>query len=256
MASVWEWETQWYGLCTFAVLIGSWFASCAPFIFIDYFRLAEKYRIQHGPGGGPASAAASPANRSLARKMVALNWCWQLPTLIFASPFLRRVFPAETSAPTWWQFPIFFCVSFVLHDISFYTYHRILHEVPGLYRRFHKPHHVFTAPVAWMSHATHPVEQMLQGIGGMAGPLVWANVFGLPVYTWWVWLALIQFQGVMDHTGYDFPVPLDIFGLIPGCGGTKFHDDHHKYFTCNYAACFSIIDDIMGTSRRCRIKAP
>ena len=37
-----------------------------------------------------------------------------------------------------------------------------------------------------------------------------------------------QLQGVLDHTGYEFPY--DPLAIVPGVGGTKFHDDHHKYF--------------------------
>ena len=57
----------------------------------------------------------------------------------------------------------------------------------------------------------------------------------------------MQLQGVMDHSGYDLPAPWDCFGMLPGFGGTKFHDEHHQYFQGNYAAALSVIDDVMGT---------
>ena len=59
----------------------------------------------------------------------------------------------------------------------------------------------------------------------MTGPLIWATAYGLSVHAWWGWLALVQVQGVMDHSGYDLPAPLDVFKLLPGFGGTKFHDE-------------------------------
>ena len=114
---------------------------------------------------------------------------------------------------------------------------------PSLYRRFHKPHHAFTAPFAASSHALHPVEMMLQAVGAMAGPAL----FGFPLYMLWGYLALRQAQGVLDHIGYELPV--DPCGWIPGVGGTTFHDDHHKYFLCNYASCFSFLDWLGGTMR-------
>mmetsp|Transcript_10175 Transcript_10175/g.22053 ORF Transcript_10175/g.22053 Transcript_10175/m.22053 type:complete len:191 (-) Transcript_10175:76-648(-) len=179
--------------------------------------------------------------------MVLINWAWVIPTTILAAPVLSSLFPMSAPAPTLMRAPLIAVLWFILHDMSFYCYHRTLHEVPWLYKWFHKPHHMCTAPFAWSSHATHPVEMMLQSIGAMTGPLIWAALYGLPIYAWWCWLALVQLQGVMDHSGYDFPAPFDCFAMLPGFGGTKFHDEHHKYFNGNYAAAFSVIDDVMGT---------
>jgi sterol desaturase/sphingolipid hydroxylase (fatty acid hydroxylase superfamily) len=67
-----------------------------------------------------------------------------------------------------WQLPFFFLVD----DLCFYGYHRALHSNPEWYRRFHKQHHAFKAPYALVSHATHPLEMMLQSVGAMAGPLL------------------------------------------------------------------------------------
>ena len=101
-------------------------------------------------------------------------------------------------------------------------YHRWLHADRDRYIRFHKPHHIFTAPFCWTSHAVHPVEMLLQSVGAMVGPVF----LGMNLRTLWVWLAVRQWQGVLDHTGYELPI--DPIGWIPGVGGTKFHDNHHK----------------------------
>eukprot|EP00658_Telonema_sp_P-2_P017287 TRINITY_DN16698_c0_g2_i1.p1 TRINITY_DN16698_c0_g2~~TRINITY_DN16698_c0_g2_i1.p1 ORF type:complete len:154 (-),score=23.92 TRINITY_DN16698_c0_g2_i1:175-636(-) len=121
------------------------------------------------------------------------------------------------------------------------VYKRQLHAHPELYRRFHKPHHIFTAPFAWTSHAVHPVEMSLQSVGAMMGPIV----FGFGREQLWLWLVLRQWQGVMDHIGLE--LPMDPLCWLPGLGGTKFHDQHHQYFNANYASCFSFIDDLFGT---------
>lgn len=76
-----------------------------------------------------------------------------------------------------------------------------------------------------------------RSVGTMAGPLLFA--FSLPQL--WIWMALRQLQGVLDHIGID--CPFDPLHYIPGVGGTVFHDDHHRVFTKNYASCFSVIDD-------------
>jgi len=236
-----------YGLGTYAVLLGSWLAACAPFFLLDRLHLVERYRIQRTPDGKRVPAACDPRVKAEAKRLVLTNWTWLLPAVLAAAPVLKRLFPADAAPPAW-QFVLPIALLwFVLHDCSFYCYHRTLHEVPWLYRRFHKPHHRLTAPFAWGSHAVHPVEMALQSLGAMSGPLLWSIVFGLPVHAWWLWLALIQIQGVMDHSGYALPLPFDVFAMLPGFGGTRFHDEHHQYFNGNYAAALSVIDDVMGT---------
>lgn len=103
--------------------------------------------------------------------MAGLNWCWLPFALLFASPLLQLRFALETPAHWWWSFPAQILASFVVDDIWFYAYHRYLHEHPKLYILYHKPHHVFTAPCAWTSHAVHPVEMLLQRCvsGGLGG---------------------------------------------------------------------------------------
>jgi methylsterol monooxygenase len=241
-----------YGVGTYCVLLGSWAASSAPFVALNHFGIAERYRMQPASGGG---SPVSSEIYKIALRMVSTNWILVFVAVTLGAPVIKWLFPAD--APTAVACTLtrslgVIVLWFFLHDFSFYWYHRVLHEVPSLYRRFHKPHHIFTAPFGWMSHATHPVELTLQSVGGMAGPLIWSFAYGLNLKTWWAWLALIQVQGVMDHCGYEFPWPLDLFGCLPGLGGTAFHDDHHRLFTCNYAAVFSVIDHIFGTSRRCK----
>ena len=172
--------------------------------------------------------------------MAGINWVGLAVVTVAASPGIEWLFPPR-AIPGLMTIVVYFAVSFLLDDLWFYAYHRTLHSSPGLYKRFHKPHHVFTAPFAWTSHAVHPVEMMLQSIGALCGPLL----FGFGRELLWLWLVVRQWQGVLDHTGYELPV--DPIGWIPGVGGTKFHDEHHQYFNANYASCFSFIDDIFGT---------
>ena len=91
---------------------------------------------------------------------------------------------------------------------------------------------------------------LLQSVGAMFVPVI----LGMNRKVYWIWLAIRQYQGILDHCGYEeLPLLLDPFSFLSNVGqgqlfgGTKFHDDHHLHFDCNYASCFSIIDTIMGT---------
>jgi len=227
---------------TYGVLLASWVGCCLPFEIMDRFRLFAEYKIQDRP--------IDPRHREIAFRMAALNWTWLPFALLFASPLLAARFPEiELSAQSmpWSIILLQFITCFIVDDLCFYFYHRALHEIKPLYIRFHKPHHIFTAPFVWTSHAVHPVEMLLQAVGTMLGPICWSfSSYGMPAKIYWAWLAIRQLQGVLDHTGYHFK--LDPLTWIPGCGGTKFHDDHHKYFVCNYASAFSAIDHFFGTT--------
>lgn len=194
--------------------------------------------------------------------MVAFNWGWMAVVTPAAGPIIATIFPGGPGGPDdhilhgsfdddagnwhwarWFGLPWFWAVllvCLVLDDVCFYCYHRALHAWPELYKNYHKPHHQFKAPFSWSSHAVHPVEMSLQSIGALLGPVL----FGFTLGQLWCWLAVRQLQGVLDHTGYS----IDPIAWLPGVGGTKFHDDHHKYLTGNYASCFSFIDRLAGTA--------
>jgi len=267
-----------HGLGTYCVLFGSWAAACLPFHCLDVFQWMQHRRLQ-------PQVADRRQQRAKALDMIVLNWCWLVFALVGASPILAALFPlrlaeqqdlsgvsgADGPAPL---IIMFFLLKvglcFIIDDVSFYLYHRVLHAHPSLYERFHKPHHVFTAPFCWCSHAVHPVEMLLQSVGAMTGVVLfsalqatmprflpWSLAFGFTLEEYWCWLALRQLQGVLDHTGYGIPwTEFPGFGLFPLVfGGTEFHDEHHRQFRGNYASCFAFIDDVFGTrlpKRLCR----
>jgi len=232
-----------YGLGTYAVILSSWFASCLPFEVLKHW-LAD-YRLQPLPD--------AEKQRRLwweMLRMVVINFTWLPIATVLASPLLEASFPNISSNEKGWQWSVFrIVVCFVIDDICFYAYHRLFHNFQWLYVRFHRQHHQFVSPFAWSSHAIHPVEMMCQSVGAMLGPMLFAHSWGgMTLWQWWTWLVLRQLQGVLDHTGFD--LPLDPLRMIPGVGGTKFHDDHHRYFNCNYASCFSAIDLLFGTAMK------
>lgn len=247
-----------YGIGTYMVLLLSWLVMCISFEVVDRTGIFEQWKLQ--------PSQVDSTLRWKAIKMSLTNFAWLPFALLFASPLISQRIRLNNIDDSMdlntiisnvvkndihkgynngiCTISIQILLSFILDDCCFYIYHRILHSHKFLYGHFHKQHHEFTMPFAWTSHAVHPVEMLLQSIGAMAGPVI----FAMELRVFWLWLALRQWQGILDHIGYE--LPFDILHYIPGIGGTKFHDDHHKYFTMNYASCFSIIDDIFGTSSK------
>jgi len=232
-----------YGLGTYAVIIVSWFAACLPFEVLKHW--LAPYRLQPLPDSEKQKRLWTTMLR-----LVTINLAWLPIATILAAPLLKASFPNISSYENglfWIVFRIVVC--FVIDDICFYIYHRLFHNIEWLYVRFHRQHHQFVSPFAWSSHAIHPVEMMCQSVGAMLGPMLFAHVWGgMTLSQYWTWIVVRQLQGVLDHTGFD--LPLDPLRIIPGVGGTKFHDDHHRYFNCNYASCFSAIDLLFGTAMK------
>jgi methylsterol monooxygenase len=227
------------GVQTYIVLVLSYVMSCLPFVIIDRFNVLPHNKIQK-------EYETSSLLKNTAFRMILFNFSWLFVALTSVSPLLDYFFISTSHYPPVSVIFVQLTGCFIVDDIWFYCYHRYLHSNLCLYKMFHKPHHQFVAPYSWTSHAVHPVEMMLQSIGTMTLPLA----IGMHLHVFWLWLCIRQYQGVLDHVGYDdLPFFLDPFSIIPGVGGTKFHDDHHQYFNCNYASCFSIIDIIFGTHR-------
>jgi sterol desaturase/sphingolipid hydroxylase (fatty acid hydroxylase superfamily) len=56
-----------------------------------------------------------------------------------------------------------------------------------------------------------------------------------------VYLAIHGVTGIADHSGINVDIPFFY--------RSKFHDDHHKLFNCNFGFPFAFLDHLYGTFR-------
>jgi sterol desaturase/sphingolipid hydroxylase (fatty acid hydroxylase superfamily) len=137
-------------------------------------------------------------------------------------------------------FAVSFLASLILFDTWFYWFHRLLH-VRALYPWIHRWHHLTVTPVAWSNNSDRLIDNLfLQSYWLVAHfllPVAPAALLAHKLYD--------QVTGVIGHSGYEHggvwcwpPSPLV---------GVTHHDQHHRYFRCNYATHFTVWDRLMGT---------
>jgi sterol desaturase/sphingolipid hydroxylase (fatty acid hydroxylase superfamily) len=130
--------------------------------------------------------------------------------------------------------------SLVLFDAWFYWLHRLLHT-RLFFKRVHQWHHLTLTPVVWSNNSDRLLDNLfLQSYWLVAHfllPVAPAVLFAHKIYD--------QVTGVVGHSGYEHggswcrpPSPLV---------GVTHHDQHHRFFRCNYATHFSWWDRAMGT---------
>ncbi len=99
------------------------------------------------------------------------------------------------------------------------------------------------APFGIAAEYAHPVETLFLGFGSMIGPILCAT----HLFEVWVWLCFRLLQTVEVHCGYNFPwAP---HNWVPFWAGARYHDEHHRTFTGNYASTFVIWDAVFGTDK-------
>jgi Delta7-sterol 5-desaturase len=130
--------------------------------------------------------------------------------------------------------------SLLLFDTWFYWFHRLIHT-RALYRRVHQWHHMTVTPVVWSNNSDRLIDNLfLQSywlVAHFLFPVAPAVLLAHKLYD--------QVTGVVGHSGWEYA---GRWSLPPSpLVGVTHHDQHHRYFRCNYATHFSLWDRLMGT---------
>ncbi|KAF9581738.1 hypothetical protein BGW38_001137 [Lunasporangiospora selenospora] len=128
--------------------------------------------------------------------------------------------PIGMELPTIWDLARESIGFLIIEELGFYYGHRLLHH-PRLYKRFHKKHHLFTAPIGIAAIYCHPLEHLMCNITPLLlGPVVMKS----HILTLWLWITIGQTNAINSHCGFHLP-------LFPS---PLAHDYHHEVFNKNF----------------------
>ena len=157
----------------------------------------------------------------------------------------RGIIAFHSQPASWWVIGLEYAAYFLGFDTWFYWLHRGMHREP-VYSWVHKLHHRSTSPNLLTTISVSPLESLING--------GFVPLFLAAITVHQETLALILptniIMGLYVHSGYEFlPRWWNRSWLSKWFISATFHDQHHRYFTCNYGGYTTIWDWLCGTVR-------
>eukprot|EP00906_Rhabdomonas_costata_P030158 RCo042583 len=228
---------------TFYVVINSFY------LFCDKQRWLLKYKMERTarmtvPQGILAKTWIQAARNHLVLQPIALLLFYTF-WLSFPPLFACPQPPCDRRPLPFLSTFFHFVVAQQSNDLLLYIFHRALHDIPGLYHRYHKLHHTYVGTVGFAAEFAHPVEQVFANyLPSMGYCFVYSGNMDVSIF--FVWLGWRLWQTYEAHSGYDFSEsPPGRIGLLHG-ERARFHDWHHSDNRGNYGNNF-IFDYFLGT---------
>ncbi|KAJ3305486.1 Cholesterol 25-hydroxylase-like protein, partial [Gonapodya sp. JEL0774] len=134
-------------------------------------------------------------------------------------------------------------MAYTINDFFFYVLHRCEHEIPYLYKYWHKRHHEFKVTNVGATSWNYWQESM----GIMVCAELSAMIVGLSLFEYLIYLVVGIWGDAHVHIGYRLP-----WNIMNLWNPPEWHDFHHYKNVGNYAAGFTFWDVVFGTDRHYR----
>ena len=220
------------GLILSLLLVNNLFAFLYSYVIIytDWFK---KYRIQD-----------KKYQKDIFFKRLPLYFLNFSLLFILAGVGSYLIFPMlATQWTSGWFIAIQVIGIFLVEDVFFYFYHRLLHENKFLLGKIHTIHHRANPPFPLEYLYNHPLEWMLGFIGPVLGFIVIGLLSPISIFTVLIFGAIRNLREIHLHSDLNLP----LLSKIPLISKTKHHDDHHSLLDGNYSSIFVWWDKIFKT---------
>ncbi|KAI5857555.1 hypothetical protein BZA05DRAFT_433019 [Tricharina praecox] len=233
-----------------ALLLAFWLPSAAYLLAPALFpALTAQYKTQ------PSAPPPTPQELAHCALVVARNQLLGLAVqaavhiLLFSTLGVGPYPPSPSPrSPIHTALTLALCIP--LCELLFYAFHLLLHQ-PWLFRRVHRVHHAFTAPVALAAHYCHWIEFVLTWYVPVMLPpmLVQASVREVGV-----WVAIVAGESAGLHSGFSLGKMGGGTGVMRAMGGlgglVERHDRHHMKGVQGGYGTFELLDWVFGTQLR------
>lgn len=185
---------------------------------------------------------------------------------LLSTSFWRPVFTVWLSyraseAPldmSWAWLPLEIGLYGIVLDFWFYWYHRLMHEVEGLWK-YHRTHHLTKHPNPLLTLYADSEQEFFDIAGIPLMTYLTLKLMGLPMgfYEWWVCHQYIMFTELAGHSGLRLytPPPSTVTWLLRIFKAEitiEDHDIHHRRGwrkSANYGKQTQLWDRVFGTHR-------
>lgn len=159
--------------------------------------------------------------------------------------------------PSYFDLLTQFIVMEFVGDFFLYWGHRLQHEIPFLWERFHRLHHTLDTPTPLGTLYIDSMDATLQG----ALPMLLAAIAARPhPLSFYIYIFARISENVVNHSGLNHPLTNMLYlKFLPGRASIAHHDSHHLYSNYakgakNYGENFFLWDKLFGTFREVEIR--
>ena len=183
-------------------------------------------------------------------KLASFNLLFFVPVLTLAKGYILGklgIPPPDFEEATWPSYIEMLrnnLLMTLIHELGFYSSHRMMHAYPSLYK-YHKVHHQYKMNTVLASQHNHVIDHFLT----IGTPAVVTTMIVRPhSFTQFQWILWVIVANMDDHIGYSFPwSPVRWF---PGANLTEQHEFHHSINMGCFASKVDIYDKLFHSDKQ------